>query len=328
MPDTSSLPNKPTYGATDILAPNVSWWNSRADYLAGTGSQAPAFVSGQPVKRWLVTGLDLSNTSNQYTFNYLGLDSNGNPALLAMTIPAAVAAVLNMPGTVSYQTYAAWLAGRASTTGTVSYTFFGSNIVNPMDVSMLFTPAEANALAAELSQQLSMTFTPVPLTTPDGNATAVYNYDPVDPRRIYDLQVSIAAGQNQSFAMGGATGLFAVRSSVGVGAPGAWSWTTTADPTDPTGQKQIPNYAAGPRWTASVPADGATEAREYPVPVRPLVSPPETLVAVLGNVVEVERTDLMPPAVSGVLTEVQSAALLDIQSKVTALWKTLPPAAQ
>jgi hypothetical protein len=321
-----SLPNKATYGAMDILAPNVSWWNNRSEYLAAIGTQAAPFVSGQPVKRWAVTGLDLSQASAQYTFNYLGLDSTGNPAMLSMTLPAGVAAAVNMPGVMSFPSYASWLAGRAPTTGTVEYKFFGTDLVNPMDVSALFTPDEANALAAELSQQLGMTFTAVALTTPDGNATAVYNYDPADPRRIFDIKVSVGPGLDQMFAMGSATGLFAVRSSVGVGAPGTWSWTLNLDG---TAQKPATiNYAAGPRWTATVPADGATEAREYPVPVRALVSPPEKLVGLLGGVVAVERTDLVSDTSGGGLTDAQTAALTDIQSKVTALWKTLPPSAQ
>jgi len=335
MPNTA-LPNKPLYGATDILAPNVSWWNNRADYLAAQGTEAPPFVGGQPVKRWLVSGLDTADPNATYTFNYLGLDASGNPAVLSMTMPASTAVTLNMPGAYSYPSYASWLSGRAPTSGTIVYTYFGQTLVNPMDLSSLFLPAEAQALAAEMSAQLGLTCTPVALTGPDGNATAKYNYDPNDARRYYDISVTLTAGAQavqgsspQSFAMGGATGLFAIRSSTGVGAPGAWSWTTIVDPTDAAGQRQIPNYAAGPRWTASVQPDGSTESREFPVPVRPLVSPPEQLVALLGNVVAVERTDLMPqtPAGGG-LTSAQAGILSDIQTKVTALWKTLPPSAQ
>jgi hypothetical protein len=321
MPVDFLLPNKPLYGAMDILAPQVSWWNNRSEYLAATGKQADPFISGQPSKRWAVAGLSVSDPSAQYTFSYLGFDSKGNPAVLSMTMPASVAASANMPGRVAYSSYATWLAGRDPTKGTVEYKFFGQDLVNPMDISMLFTPGEAGALAAELSQQLALTVTAVALTTPDGNATAVYNYDSSDPRRIYDMQVSIGPGQDQLFALGGATGLFAVRSSVGVAAPGTWSWTLNTD--GKTG-----NYAAGPRWTASVPADGATEAREYPVPVRALVSPPEKLVALLGNVVAVERADLQAGTSTGGLTDSQGAVLADIQSKVTSLWKTLPPSAQ
>ena len=237
-----------------------------------------------------------------------------------------------MQGTVSYPSYASWLAGQAATKGTVEYKFFGSDLVNPMDVSQLFTQDEADGLAAELTQQLGVTFTAVPLTAPDGNATAVYNYDASDPRRIYDIKVTVPVDpitgvkpqSDQMFAMGGATGLFAIRSSVGVGAPGTWSWTLNLSPKSNTDW----NYAAGPRWTASVQPDGSTEAREYPVPVRALVSPPEKLVALLGNVVAVERTDLTPQSSSGGLTDSQAGALVDIQNKVTALWKTLPPSAQ
>lgn len=328
-----SLPNKPTYGATDILAPNVSWWNNRADYLSAVGSEAPPFVGGQPVKRWVVAGLNPADSDTSYTFDYLGLDPSGNAAVLSMTMPASVAAVLNMPGVFSYPSYAAWLAGRSPASGSISYSFFGTNLVNPMDVSALFLPSEAAALAAELGSQLGMTFAAVVLTSPDGNATATYNYAPADPRRYYDLQVTLPAGTEsaqgsspQMFAMGGATGLFALRSSVGVGAPGQWSWTTIADPANAL--RQIPNYAAGPRWTASTQADGSTESREFPIPVRALVSPPEQVVALLGNVVVVERTDLLPPAATGGLTVAEAAVLADIQNKVVALWKTLPPAAQ
>jgi hypothetical protein len=330
MAVNSSLPNKATYGAMDILAPNVSWWNNRSEYLAATGTQAAPFVAGQPVKRWAVTGLDLSQASAQYTFNYLGLDSGGNPAMLSMTLPAVVAAAVNMPGMMSFPSYASWLASRAPTKGTVEYKFFGNDFVNPMDVSALFMPEEAKALAAELSQQLGMTLTAVALTTPDGNATAVYNYDPADPRRIFDINVAVGPGKDQMFAMGSATGLFAVRSSVGVGAPGTWSWTLNLDGTPE--KPATNNYAAGPRWTATVPADGATEAREYPVPVRALVSPPEKLVGLFGSVVAVERTDLVPDAPTsgsgGGLTDAQTSVLADIQSKVTAMWKTLPSSAQ
>jgi hypothetical protein len=318
-PATPTLPNQPTYGATDILAPDVSWWNNRSDYLAATGQQAPAFTAGQPVKRWVVSGLDLSDPNAQYQFNYLGLDSNGNPTMLNMSILAPVAAALNMQGMVSYQSYAAWLAGRAPTAGTVDYSNFGNAIIQPMDLSMLFTPDEAASLAAELASMLSMPATPVLLATPDGNPTASYNYDPNDSRRIYDIAIG-----TQSFAMGSAYGLFAVRNSFGVGAPGAWSWTVIVN-----GKVTTTNYAAGPRWTPTIPADGATEAQEYPIPVRALVSPPEQLIVLLGNVIAVERTDLMPqsPAGSG-LTDAQAASLADIQAKVIALWKTLPPAAQ
>ncbi|HXP83569.1 MAG TPA: hypothetical protein VN841_02550 [Bryobacteraceae bacterium] len=319
------LPNKPQYGSQDVLAPNVGWWNNRAECLAATGKQAPPFTAGQPVKRWLVTGID---PGGFYSFSYLGLDAAGNPALLSMTLLASTALALNMPGMVAFQTYASWLAGRAPSKGTVEYRFFGQDLVNPMDVAALFTPDEAGALAAELSAQLLVTFTAVVLTAPDGNATAVYNYDPSDPRRIYDLKASIGTGLDQMFSMGGATGLFALRSSVGVGAPGNWSWTMIPDPSDPSGEKQAPNYAAGPRWAAAVPADGSTEAREIPIPVRPLVTPPEKLVALFGNVVAVERTDLMTPAsLGGGLTDAQAAMLSDVDAKVTALWKTLPPSA-
>jgi hypothetical protein len=330
MSGTPILPNRSTYGATDILAPNVSWWNNRNDYLGATGQQASAFTAGQPVKRWVVSGLDLSDPKAQYQFNHLGLDSNGNPAMLSMSIPASVAAVLNIQGTVAYQSYAAWLAGRAPTAGTVDYSNFGNDIIQPMDLSTLFTPDEATALAGELSSTLNLPATPVPLVTPDGNPTAHYNYDPNDNRRIYDIQIDLPAKSvepYQMFAMGSGYGLFAVRNAFGVGAPGTWSWTTIPGATP--GAPPVINYSGGPRWTLTIPADGATEAREYPVPVRALVSPPEKLVALLGNVIAVERTDLMPSTGMGSgLTDAQAASLADIQAKVTALWGTLPPSAQ
>jgi hypothetical protein len=325
MSATPTLPNQATYGATDILAPNVSWWNNRNDYLAATGQQAPAFTAGQPVKRWMVSGLDMTNPSALYTFNYLGLDTNGNPAMLSMSLPYSVAVSLNMQGQVTYQTYAAWLAAQPPTTGTVVYSDFGNAITLPMDLSCLFTPDEANAIAAELSSQLGMAATPLALVTPDGNPTATFDYDPADNRRYYDIQITMppkAGAPYQQYSMGGPGGLFAVRNAFGIGAPGAWAWTLNLD-------GKTTNYAAGPRWTLAIPADGATEASEYPVPVRALVSPPEILVALLGNVVAVERTDLMPSSGAGTgLTGAQAASLADIQAKVIALWKTLPPSAQ
>lgn len=326
MPDTFTLPNQPTYGATSILAPSVSWWNNRNDYLAATGNQAPAFTAGQPVKRWVVSGLDMTDPTVLYTFNYLGLDGNGNAAMLSMSLPYSVAAVLNMQGQVAYQTYAAWLAAQPPTGGTVVYSDFGNAITLPMDLSSLFTPDEANALATQLSSQLGYACTAIPLVTPDGNPTATYNYDPADNRRYYDIQITMppnVGAPYQQFAMGGPGGLFASCSVNGIGSPGSWAWVLIPN-------TKTVNYAAGPRWTPSIPADGATEAREYPVPVRALVSPPEQLVLLLGNVVAVERTDLMPSSGgsgSG-LTAAQAATLADIETKVTALWNTLPPGAQ
>jgi hypothetical protein len=187
----------------------------------------------------------------------------------------------------------------------------------------------AASIASALSVQLGLAATPVPLVTPDGNPTATFNYDPSDNRRYYDIQITLPAKTGapyQQYALGGAGGLFAACSINGVGAPGSWGWTFNAD------GKAI-NYAAGPRWTPAIPADGATEAREYPIPVRALVSPPEELVVLLGTVVAVERTDLVPAgtapdAVEGGLSASQAASLADIQAKVTALWKTLPPSAQ
>jgi|GEM_PF-5366084 len=234
-----------------LVPPGVIAYTGRGDYQTRTGQQAPAYDANLlgsgvgAIKRWVASGLNPANPNAPYAFQYLGLDAQGQPAVLKMTIPAGIAMKLNLPGALAYQDYSSWLQARGGTNSVHVFSFMDQQIRRPITQAewpLLLTPQEASALAAEIGNGAKV----VDVSTDAFNQGFVW--DPTDPRRVQDIVVGSWRGS--------AGYLFRDRSAAaGVGAPG--SWTITAD---------------GPKFTATTPATGQTETRVIPLPIRDLAA--------------------------------------------------------
>jgi hypothetical protein len=294
---SNSLPNAAQYGPEQIVPDGVEYQVNRAAYAAAHGGeQLPAFVVGQPVKRWRALGLDLSNPDAPYKFIFLDKDAQGQPRVNAATIAVGLAAIFNLPGSVVYQKYADWAAEGLKPTRSVSlFNFAGTVMRVPLDPHDLLTPDLAQQLATEIGNGAT-----VVEQTPD----LPHDYDSADPRRLLYIQIG---GENYN-----AGRLFASRSSMGVWSPGAWSVAVD-----------------GPRFTSIAAPTGEIETRNVPIPVRSLISPPERLAVDPFGAILIQRTDMAPfnvPAAGGAagLTSEQDERLKTIEAKVRHIDSFMP----
>lgn len=276
------------------LPTGVEYCQGRGDYPATHGGeQAPAFDVSRPVARFNVPD-NLLDAAGNYSYQYIGRDGQGNPAMLSAEISGKWAK-FNLPGVQSVQKYSDWLAARPAVTST--YNLLGGPSGTMLTKEAVYTKAEADALAADISAGLGIPCSAVALKSPDGNALIQFVY--TDDREEYDIQIGPDANSPR-FAMGNNSlnaaedGLFQARNRSGIGWPGSWTW---------------PNRAGGgaPVFTPQQFVDYGTLSTTHELPL-PCVLPAGAMLVgtLMGIEIQIPATDA--PA-SGGLTGAQATQL-------------------
>lgn len=252
------------YPNADTLISGVQIFAGRSDITAKTGANPPSYdpnfgaglnLPKGALKMWAIPGWP---TTKDLVANFPAATATG-VEVRTITIPGALVPLYNFAGSQSYQSYAAWKAAQPPTKS--KHTFDpGLGVAfyweTPLDTSMIFTPGIAAAIVAELGPTAAL----VPVTVAPPEAIV---YDPVDPRRLYDVQGGELADK---IALGV---VWQARCAGGVGAPGAWKKNT--DQGAPAGAV---------RWVPDLgPQASQTIVAAIPAPMRDLLAS-EKLVAI------------------------------------------------
>jgi hypothetical protein len=278
-------PNQPQYPLSTLdLFPVYA---SRAAYQQATTNQAPPFDPTRPPQYWE----DLSQAGKTGTVTYL-IVNTANAAtdyLGQLTITAAAAASVNLPGVYTYPPYV------SAPTDAIEVGPFGT--VGAASPNTVCLQASAQAVANAIAP-LFPGLTP----TVAQQTTGVYYYTyGVDPRRVWYVQVG-----TQSFI---AQALIEAQNSHGVGYPGSF---------------QLQNGAVN--WVAGTPVTQppATQA-SVATPIRQLL-PNEEIVQVPPSnplfgqpTFVVGRTDLPQPTVP----ETDAQQFADLKAMLTAIQTAL-----
>lgn len=257
----------------------------RADYQKQAGHQPPSHDPTQADKFWW----DPSAAALPPTQNVTYQAWNGdlvNPALIPLTVPAAVAAAVNVPGV---QTYVPYVIQPTTTT------WAGGNI---MPAEYLSLPSDADALVA-LSPMLKWV---------DGDAYYSGNvlmqpvYPPGEARRL-----CVILGGSQPYFAGE---VLKQRNAMGVGYPGAW---------DPT------NLSKGILvWVPAVYADGPSRP-SMPIPCNPVPTGMFLTSVINGLIPTVEILPNPAPPVVNNSSGGDTLLAQDTNDKVTKILKMLVP---
>lgn len=242
-----SQPNQPTYPFSPAL-------NSFP-----TDTTAGGFIDDPTSPRQAWHDPSAATLPATQVMNYFYWDQNAGQKV-AFTRTAKQAAVANLQGT--YPPYTV-----APTPATVTYVVNGA-VIGPLaiDPKVLITPADAGALAAQLTATLGLTFNVVDITPAHG----IMNYGS-DNRRWLGLQNATMIVPTD------AEGLLFQENAFGTGAPGVW----TAD------------MGGNPLWRPTL-APGITPS-PVPMPQRDLLANEKIVTASAGPGIyyfQVQRTDL------------------------------------
>jgi hypothetical protein len=179
-----------------------------------------------------------------------------------------------------------------------------------VDPTNLSTAAQAQALLAELGGTSIVDIGANSVTLPNiGQIVFPVTYPPDDPRRLFAVVLSTG----KLFDVGQA---LSEKYAAGIGAPGSWITDTT--------------QVSGLSWQPIVVPDGsASTAAALPVPCRQLLANEKLTTVLVGGLgfqaTEIQRTDLIPAAVPASGGSVTDPVVLDIQTKVTALYNLIVP---
>lgn len=171
-------------------------YHTRAEFKAASGVEAPAFRSDWPIKQWF----DPAGAGSYEIWDGSVMD----PKLVPLTMPAAEASAVNLPGHPDYPAYV------PAPTPATFVNHFGSFVSAPraMDPGDLSTKAESDTLAALVGATVV-------------EASAQNQFMQVtwgaETRRDYTL---VYKGQGSGPTAGS---LLVDMNSQGIGAPGHWS---------------------------------------------------------------------------------------------------------
>jgi hypothetical protein len=298
LPIVQPQPNQEFYGL-DVL--NLFATYTRAQYEAAGGPLIP-FDPTRPEQDWWDDTYAAITPAQSVTYNAVVSGSGGTAAIGSFTQTAAQMATPNFKGLPNYPQWvpAATLA---------VYNHAAPSTTSPVDPKDLSTAAQAQALLAELGGTSIVDIGANSVTLPNiGQIVFPVTYPPTDPRRLFAVVLS----SGKLFEVGQA---LSEKYADGMGAPG--SWVTDATQT------------SGLSWQATpVPDGSASTAAALSVPCRQLLANEKLITVLVGGLgfqtTEIQRTDLIPataPA-SGTVTD---PVLLDVQTKVTALYKLIVP---
>jgi hypothetical protein len=249
-------PNQPQYQIS--LLDLFPVYATRAAYQQATGQQAPPFDPSQPLKGWA----DPAPSGQPYLVfdptavvtGYVG----------QMTLTAAEAAQLNLPGVYNYPAYV------SPPTDAVEVGPYG--LLGPASPDQVCLQAGAQAIA----NQIAPLYPGQAVSVVQENTGLFHYVYGLDPRRQWYIQIGNAGFNAQA--------LIEAQNGHGTGAPGQWSLTS-----------------AGLNWVSNAPVTVApVTAVAIPVSIRPLL-PNEQIVHLPGSLFNqagswvVERTDLPQP---------------------------------
>jgi hypothetical protein len=299
LPNEQPQPNQEFYGL-DVL--NLFETCTRAQYEAAGGPLIP-FDPARPEQNWWDDTYAAIAPTQSVRYNAVVAGAGGTAAIGSFTQTAAQMATPNFKGLPRFPK---WTPAAARAV----YNHAAPSTVSPVDPKDLSTAAQAQALLAELSGTSIVDIGANSVTLPNiGQIVFPVSYPPDDPRRLFAVVLS----NGKVFNVGQA---LSEKYAAGMGAPGWW----VADAT------QI----SGLSWQATAVPDGsASTASALPVPCRPLLANERLLTSLVGGLgfqtTQVQRTDMIPAAVPASSGGGDSPLLLDIQTKVTALYDLIVP---
>ena len=263
-----------------ILAPGVEYFNNRAEFLAKTGTQAPPFRAGEPIKRWRIMGRPVGDIYTAYKF--LNRDASGHPFIDSNgNVSIGGAGLLNLPGAYGFPKYADWLKPANSFR---LFDFAGTTHRYPIDPELLMTQADAESLAIEIASQSGTGAVAV-------EEIGAHEYS--DLRKVFNIRV----GDGSRYAAGI---LFKARSITnGIGSPGLWTVPVNGSPV----------------WTPATTVTGEAETRVIPVPVRELL-PGERLQVNLANQIVVVSGEEAAPTSGGGFTAADREMLAALHARI------------
>jgi len=246
-----------------------------ATYTEQTGNECPLYNAAQANKTWYATDLDAVGPASPQAYCYLGFDGSGNPAVLQVTVTAAIMRSVNIGVFGAFESYAAYVAALPPSPSTASYAPpFDTLPPTPITAWWLSTPAEAAMVVKEMAGA-GIIASAEPL---DSESGSLYTYDPSDPRRVYEIQirsgVSSPAFRGYQLRL-----LLQQRFASGVWSPGDWR----IDP------------ARGPVFTPET--FPATNPSTLPLPIDPKYADATQwqVFAQLGGVLGVRPVGSAPP---------------------------------
>lgn len=193
QPVIPAQPKKEAYGFGDLALFKTY---TRESFRAEFGIEAPAFDPTRVIKTWFDSTVDLADPANVALYKVLTRDARGQWSVRQLVLPAAEAATVNLPGSVSYPEYV------------ISPTKAARAGVSPIWPVTLSLESEARALLRELGL--------VGLELVDEGRGSIMPVDyGDDPRRVWDF---IYKGIPYN-----AGSLLASKYRNGIGAPGEWA---------------------------------------------------------------------------------------------------------
>jgi len=273
-------PDHPQYQISTLY--QFPLYATRAAYQQATGQQAPPFDATQPVKGWA----DPAPTGQPY----LVFDSTAAVTgyVSQMTLTAAQAAQINLPGTYNYPAYVS-----APTDAQEVWPYGPVGQASPDQVCL-------QADAQRIANQIAPLYPGQTISVVQENGGIFHYVFGLDPRRQWYIQIGNTALLAQA--------LIEAQNSHGVGAPGHWALSSGAL-----------NWIYDPPVTVA-PANAAT----LPAPIRPLL-PNEQIVHLPGSLFNqqgswvVERTDL-PQAAQ---PESEDQQFAEVKAMLAAIQSTL-----
>lgn len=209
QPAAQAQPAQISYGV-ESLALFESY--TRESYRAAFGDEAPPWDPSRCTKTWFDSTVEMTAPGRAVAYTVVERDEGGNWILQPMALSAAEAAMVNLPGAISYPPYVIRPTNATR----------GGAPVSPLYLSL---ENEARTLMLELGA--------TGLLDEGINAFAPVFYPADEPRRMWAL---IGSGGQQN----NAGGLLRMKNAAGVGAPGHWrnsggkvAWI--ADPAAPSG---------------------------------------------------------------------------------------------
>ena len=192
LPVTPMAPAKASYGFSYLDLFSV--YTTRTAYLAAFGVYPPTFDSTQPIQLWF----DTSATAGNYQSISDGAPGVP-PVMTPFTLPPAIAARPNIPGTDGYASYAPITSTTATSQGTGT----------PLNPALLCHLADAETLA-------TMVGAPIPTQAPPEGGPVNWGTDPADVR---EWQITVPGSSGPVDA----APLIASMYAAGIGAPGSWN---------------------------------------------------------------------------------------------------------
>jgi hypothetical protein len=197
---------------------------TRESYRTAFGVDAPPWDPSRLTKTWFDSTVDASKPGSTVAYKIFGQDLTGAWGLQDMTLAAADAASVNLPGAIQYPPYV--IAPTGATRG-------GS----PINPAYLSTESDARTLMAMLGGTALVNEGEAPVFP------VVYPAD--EPRRMWAIVLRNSHQMN--------AGLFLqARNAQGVGSPGHWETSSdgypvwSADPPAPTGINDTRPHRAVP----------------------------------------------------------------------------------